>query len=214
MSQLACPLCGRFVSIERFDPSGFESDIFAVNVRGLGRGRGFAVSEIFSVLGEPAVTGPIAERCRIILGLIEGGKILSGGEAGVVEAELERWKGEAVREKKTRDDLLAKLAEVEGQALFWMKEASRPRSGREEYAAKLAVLEDEARKWRNVVTGLRAEVKGLKSELDSRDDDVVEDEEETLAVEEMQEILHRINTSANTDFGYLSDAVNFLLEGG
>jgi len=38
------------------------------NVRGLGRG--FAVSETFSVLGEPAITGPIAERCRKILGLI------------------------------------------------------------------------------------------------------------------------------------------------
>ena len=41
MSQLVCPLCGRFVSLKIFDPSSFESDIFAVDVRGLGRG--FAV---------------------------------------------------------------------------------------------------------------------------------------------------------------------------
>ena len=72
MSQLVCPLCGRFVSLKYFDPSGFEPDVFAVNVRGLGRGRGVVVSEVFSVLDEPEITGPIAERCRIILGLIEG----------------------------------------------------------------------------------------------------------------------------------------------
>ena len=51
MSQLACPLCGRFVSLNGFDPSNFESDIYAVNRTGLGRSRGFAVSESFSVLG-------------------------------------------------------------------------------------------------------------------------------------------------------------------
>jgi hypothetical protein len=76
MSQLACPLCGRYVSLSRFDPSHFESDIYAVDMIGLGRGRGFAVSETFSVLGEPEITCVIAERCRIILGLIAraGGK--------------------------------------------------------------------------------------------------------------------------------------------
>ena len=75
MSQLACPLCGRFVSLNGFDPSHFESDIYAVNRTGLGRGRGFAVSESFSVLGDLTITGPIAARCRIILGLIEGREI-------------------------------------------------------------------------------------------------------------------------------------------
>jgi hypothetical protein len=35
-----------------------------------------------------------------------------------------------------------------------------------------------------------------------------------LAMEEMDEILDMINTSANTDFEYLIDAVEFLLEGG
>jgi len=33
-------------------------------------------------------------------------------------------------------------------------------------------------------------------------------------MEEMQEILDRINASANSDFEFLSDAVDFLLEAG
>jgi len=214
MSQLVCPLCGRFVSLKIFDPSRFESDIFAVDVRGLGRGRGFAVSEAFSVLGEPEITGVIAERCRIILGLIEGKTILSDGEASVLRAEVERWKGEALREQRSSEDLFAKLAELEEQVMFWRNEASRLRTAREDRAAELAGMEDEVRKWRNRVAGLRTEVERLESKLDDQDDDNDEDEKEMLALEEMQEILDRINASANTDFEYLVDAVGFLLEGG
>jgi len=222
-----CPLCGRFVSLRIFDPSRFESDIYAVDVRGLGRGKGFTVSEVFSVVGEPAITGPIAERCRKILGLIEGKKIISGDEASVLRAEVERWKGEVLREQKAKEELFAKLAELEGQAMSWRDEALRLRRLREEHAAELAGIEDEARKWRNLVERLRAEVARLASEPDELDDDDEEydeddedddfdddDEEEMLAVEEMQEILDRINASANASFKYLSDAVDFLLEGG
>jgi len=209
MSQLACPLCGRFVSLNGFDPSNFESDIYAVNRTGLGRGRGFAVSEAFSVLGESAITTPIAERCRIILGLIEGRKILSGGEASVLMAEVDRRKDEAMRERRSSEDLFAKLVELEEQAMFWKKEASRSRMEREEHVAQLAGLEDEGRKWRIEAARLRAEVDRLKSEVNGRDE-----EEEMLAMEEMQEILDRINASANSDFEYLSDAVDFLLEAG
>ncbi len=39
-------------------------------------------------------------------------------------------------------------------------------------------------------------------------------EEEELAVEEMEEILELINSSANTDFALLIDAVEFLYEVG
>ena len=110
MSQLACPLCGKYTSLSRFDPSGFESDIYAVNRTGLGRGRGFAVSESFSVLGDLTITDPIALRCRKILGFIEGREIPSSNDISVLTLEIEKWKGEVFREKKARDDLLAKLA--------------------------------------------------------------------------------------------------------
>ena len=213
MSQLACPLCGRFVSLSRFDPSGFDNDIYAVNMVGLGRGKGFAVGPSFSVLDDLTITGAIASRCRTILGLIEGRKIPSGGETSVLRAEVEMRKGEAMRERRSSEDLTVKLVEQEEQAVFWRKEASSLRREREEFAVQLAGFEDEAKKWRSTVAVLRAEVKRLGSELNSGDDDV-DDEAEIQAVEEMQEILERINSSANSDFEYLSHAVDFLLEAG
>ncbi|UCD44583.1 MAG: hypothetical protein JSV27_10760 [Candidatus Bathyarchaeota archaeon] len=215
MSQLVCPLCGRFVSLSRFDPSFFESDIFAVNVRGLGRGKGFAVSETFSVLGERAVTDPIADRCRVILGVIEGMEVLSGDEGAVLRAEVERWKREAQRERLVGEELFAKLVELEERNSLWRGEVSRLRSQLEERAAELALMEEEALRWKGVASELRAEVGGLRFELAEADEEEDEyDEEEMLASEEMQEILDRINASANADFECLSDAVDFLLEEG
>jgi hypothetical protein len=38
------------VSLNHFDPSEFKDDIYAVEVRGLGRGRGVKVSEHYSIL--------------------------------------------------------------------------------------------------------------------------------------------------------------------
>ena len=214
MSQLACPLCGRYVSLSRFDPSGFEYDIYAVNMVGLGRGKGFAVGSSFSVLNDVTITGPIAARCRIILGLIEGREIPLGVEVSAWRAEVDRWKGEALRERRAHEDLHAKLAELEGRAMYSRSETSRLQRGQEEHAAELAGLEGDVRKWRSMATGLSAKVEELESELDESEGDDIDDEEEMLAVEEMQEILDRINASANTDFEYLSDAVGFLLEGG
>ena len=214
LSQLACPLCGRFVSLNSFDPSHFESDIYAVNRTGLGRGRGFAVGPSFSVLGDVTITGPIASRCRKILGLIEGRGIPSSNDVPVFKLEIEKWKGEALRERRACEDLHAKLAELEGRAMYWRSETSELQRGQGEHAAELAGLESEVRKWKSMATGLRAKVEELESELDESEGDDMDDEEEMLAVEEMQEILDRINASANTDFEYLSDAVGFLLEGG
>jgi hypothetical protein len=180
---------------------------------GLGRGKGFAVGPSFSVLDDVTVTGAIASRCHIILGLIEGRKIPSGGETSVLKTKVEMWKGEAMRERKSGEDLTIKLVEQEEQAMFWRKEASNFRREREEYAARLAGFEDEARKWTDTVVELRSEVERLGFELNGRDDDV-DDDADMQAEEEMQEILERINASANSDFKYLSDAVNFLLEAG
>ena len=38
MSQVICPICGKFFSVRYYDPSDFEDDILLVQVRGLGRG--------------------------------------------------------------------------------------------------------------------------------------------------------------------------------
>ena len=57
LGQLVCLLCGRFVSLSHFDPSGFDRDKYAVEVIGLGIGRGVRVTGTRSILqgGDPTV---------------------------------------------------------------------------------------------------------------------------------------------------------------
>ena len=204
MSQLACPLCGRFVSLSRFDPSGFDNDIYAVNMVGLGRGKGFAVGPSFSVLNDVTITGAIASRCRIILGLIEGREVPLGDEVSVLTMEIEKWKGEALREQRDKEEFFAQLADVESQALFWKNEVLTLRKMLNENGAELAGFEDEVNRWRRIVIGLQEENRRLEFLL-SEDDFDEEDE--------MQVLLEMVNESTNGEFLSLSEAIQFLLEG-
>ncbi len=52
MSHVICPLCGRSVAADHYDPSEFDDDIMGQRFAGKGRGKGFEVSEKFSVLGD------------------------------------------------------------------------------------------------------------------------------------------------------------------
>jgi hypothetical protein len=214
MSQLACPLCGRFVSLNGFDPSSFESDIYAVNRTGLGRGRGFAVSEIFSVLGDLTITGPIATRCRKILSIIEGREIPTSNDRSVLTKEIEKWKGKAIRMRKDVDDLHAKIADLEGTSSYWRREAQTLQRIRSENEVQLASHEEMSQNWRSHSANLENKVRSLKSRKCEFDQLEEENEEEMLALEQMEEILDMINSSANTDFDHLIEAVLYLLEGG
>ena len=207
---VACPMCGRHVPENVFDPKSMDADIYAVHVSGLGRGKGFAVSEPFSVLGDPTITAPIADRCRSILKVIEGNKPATAGELLAIKAELESSDRRVLREQRAREDLLAELAELEGQVRQWRSEATKLQRMRGEDAARLAAMEDELRRWERMAARLRTEVSRPELKSSNRENDEVE----MLASEEMVEILDMINSSANTDFEYLIDAVEFLLEGG
>jgi len=72
MSQVICPLCGKFVSVRHYDPSGFEEDILLVQVQGLGRGKGVEIVEKYSLLnGEnPELLDLISDRVAVIYDLL------------------------------------------------------------------------------------------------------------------------------------------------
>jgi hypothetical protein len=70
MSLLVCPLCGKSTSLRRYDPTDFADDILVQNVRGLGRGRGFAVVGRRSILDDAEITRLIGERVLTIARLL------------------------------------------------------------------------------------------------------------------------------------------------
>ena len=72
MSHIVCPLCGLSVPLSKFwETIGDEiEDIEAVSFIGLGRGRGFEKSEVFSVLDDEEICEAVAARCYAILELL------------------------------------------------------------------------------------------------------------------------------------------------
>ena len=72
MSQVICPLCGKFVSVRYYDPSNFEDDILLVQVRGLGHGKGVEIVEKYSLLNgdNPELLELISDRVAIIYDLL------------------------------------------------------------------------------------------------------------------------------------------------
>ena len=218
MTQLVCPLCGRFVALSIFDPSRFEPDIFAVNVKGLGRGRGFAVSETFSVLGDQEIMGLIADRCREILGLIEGKVVPTSKEVSAlkkevvsIEGHLSYWMNETLKLRRARKNDEAEMAGMEDQIALWRKETLKLRMAQKKDEAELGGMEDEVSYWRRLAKNLKEEVTQLETTVGELKENATEGE--MLCLEEMDELLEKINTSTNEDFEYLADAIEYLLEG-
>ena len=82
MSQFICPLCGKFVSVAKYDPSDFEEDILLVQVRGLGHGKGVEVVERYSMLQgeEPELLDVITDRIAVLYDMFyedEGNNIIN-----------------------------------------------------------------------------------------------------------------------------------------
>jgi hypothetical protein len=80
MSQLICPLCGKSTSLRRYDPSGFDDDIYVKNLRGLGRGRGFEEVDRHSLLSDRTTMRMIGERILRIIALLASNDVLSEAE--------------------------------------------------------------------------------------------------------------------------------------
>jgi len=198
-----------------FDPSSFESDIYGVDVRGLGRGKGVEVVSRLSVLEVPEIVVPIRNRCRELIRIIDGKLPPTKNEVAALQKDLQIWKKSALDLQMQGNDQQAQMVDMESQMLHWKSEAQKMERRNHDLEAKLADDESIVRGWMNYrdklserVNDLTLENKRLAKKIESMT------EEEELAVEEMEEILEMINSSANTDFELLIDAVEFLLEVG
>jgi hypothetical protein len=72
MSLWICPLCGKQVSIKYYDPSDFDDDIMIIQLRGLGRGRGFEVVSEHSLFEDKdtELLDLISDRVAILYNLL------------------------------------------------------------------------------------------------------------------------------------------------
>lgn len=115
MSHLICPMCGLKISLKIFDPQGLDLDINLVNLRGRGRGLGFEVSDMTSVLGDDEVTPLIVERVLSLSKLFVDRGLLSREalrrRLGLVEGGLREYKFT----KEDRDSLRSELEEAKQQ---------------------------------------------------------------------------------------------------
>jgi len=168
-----CPVCGRHVPDSVFDPSDFDEDIYAVDVTGLGRGKGFSASEPYSILNDKRITGLLADRCHLVLHMINDKGYIPPKELTALRTTLDSW-----------------------------IQYSR------KLEARNANLREENKKQSDFNERLQRERKESE-QITITDDD---DEDETSAMEEMQEILDRINSGLHYQFDFLSDAVDFLIE--
>jgi hypothetical protein len=77
MSHLVCPLCGKNAPLSTLNPSVLDLDIKVVRFQGLGRGKGFKVSEEWSILGDDQVTPLIAKRIVELCGMLVNNNIIN-----------------------------------------------------------------------------------------------------------------------------------------
>ena len=214
MGQLICPLCGKFNSLRFFNPSRFELDILGVDTKGLGRGKGTMVVGTYSVLDRPDIVEPIRKRCMELLGLIEGAEVPAKDELLALQADYEQLNHIVLAQRMSLGEARVKHLELEGVVFYWQGEAQRVARLYEDSRAEIAGVEDIMLQWKRHSESLEEENERLKIQV-TRLNRQFEGAIETkgLVVEEMDEILNMINSSANTDFEYLVDAVEFLLEG-
>ena len=108
MSHIQCPLCGLNSPLSKFDPSALDLDLRLVQFRGLGRGRGFEVSNEFSVLGDEEYSPMVAERVLSLCGMFLDNGVMSRGalidRLGLRDAVMES--GEFVPKKEYETALI------------------------------------------------------------------------------------------------------------
>jgi hypothetical protein len=124
MSHLLCPLCGKSSSLNNFDPSSFDLDIYVRKVKGLGRGRGFTIDSEVSALGDPSIVDPIKERILELAKMLHDNDKISDNDLAehfglvpkeslqslisdieqALEEDSEDWKDEIEEDEEDDDD--------------------------------------------------------------------------------------------------------------
>ena len=143
--QLKCPLCGRNVPVERFDPSGFDDDLIGIQIAGCGKGRGFKVTGEFSLLHDAALTGVIIDRCKRIVKFCRGVE-RDSDEVQSLREENKKWADWGTpprRPSLKKDRRIEELLKVNDGWVKWGDSAKKSLAGVHEKDAEINRLRAE-----------------------------------------------------------------------
>ena len=96
-----------------FNPEDYDDDIIVVEMRSLGRGRGFEKTAEYSALGDDELTGRISKRLKRLLKVIEGET--KDAEKGLLEDMVEELEDEAHSLKAELERGRKRIGELEAQ---------------------------------------------------------------------------------------------------
>ncbi len=86
MTHLVCPLCGRYAPLSTLNPDILELDLKVASFRGLGRRRGFAIRDVYSVLGDSEYTPIIANRVKKLYHMfIDCGALIETVDSSIID---------------------------------------------------------------------------------------------------------------------------------
>jgi chromosome segregation ATPase len=207
--QLVCPLCGRFVSLTYFDPSGFSDDIYCVEVVGLGRGRGVKVTEKYSILNPGDATielikNRIFDLSKLLLnsGCLNREELLSSLEINVADpaeiSSLEEKNATLSTEldntKKSRDEWIANRE-------TWKSHAETLNTRLQEITKTRDELRTDRDKWKNEAEALETSLEEAEASRKHWHDEYLEEESE------LEDVYSQINELT----GRIEDVVNVSL---
>jgi len=109
---LVCPLCGKLAHLNSFTPDEYSDDIKCVEMRGLGRGKGFEVTRRFSALGDEELMDLISSRCHAILRMV-GEEVTEKSAATALEEELGKWRKEVLGLREVENQLRDENVELQ-----------------------------------------------------------------------------------------------------
>lgn len=162
MTHILCPLCGKQTFINNFKPEYLDLDIYEVEVRGLGRGKGFETSERYSILGDEEVTPKIVTRVEVLYhffierGLLEFDAPSQGTD--------EKIRGELASLHKTADEKTDQITQLEQILLQWQNSYKEQQRRLDVVAKESRILSEKNRRLANELE--EAETKNAQKEED------------------------------------------------
>lgn len=190
MRFLICPLCGKSTSLNNFDPSGFDRDIYAQSFVGLGKGKGFASTDKQSIL-HSSTTLMIKNRLLNLLLMLHQEGIMKESEI----RELFKF------ETKKNDEELAYKAILE-------EKNTRIRNLTDELGASRAIIEEKD----SIIVRLSSKVQEYSTYIRDRDLKIGNLREELERVsgdrsnkERITDILIYVENELGPDFRFYED---------